>query len=159
MTFFAGLAFFVLAISQLSSYLINTHLDINETYVVNSFIHFTHIRNLGGIFGIFHGMIWSFAVFSAVILLAVIIYLATHKSAKLYEYLCLGCIVGAGASNILDRILYGGVVDFIDIQQIPYWNYVFNTADVMIHVGLWPLLFITLYYQNRTGSSADSVGG
>ena len=41
-------------------------------------------------------------------------------------------------------LAYGAVIDFIDIQGIPRWNYIFNTADVAIHVGLWPLAIGTL---------------
>jgi signal peptidase II len=145
MSIFASIAFLVLAISQTSSHLVNTHLAINETYVVNSFIYFTHIRNLGGTFGVFQGMGWLVAILSAGVLLSIIIFLAQSKNVKLYEYALLGCIVGAGASNILDRIIYGGVIDFINIQHIPYWNYIFNIADVMIHVGIWPIVVFTLF--------------
>ena len=37
------------------------------------------------------------------------------------------------------------VIDFIDIQNIPFWSYIFNTADLMIHVGIWPMLALSLY--------------
>lgn len=137
---FASLAILVLAISQTSSYLVNAKLAVQETYVVNSFIYFTHVRNLGGTFGLFQGSGWLIAIFSAAILLGITLYLILSKNTKFYEFVCFGIIVGAGASNVLDRIIYGGVVDFIDIQHIPYWHYIFNTADVMIHVGIWPLL-------------------
>jgi signal peptidase II len=46
---------------------------------------------------------------------------------------------------VLDRLIYGSVIDFIDVQGIPYWHYVFNTADVMIHLGIWPMLAIGLW--------------
>jgi signal peptidase II len=45
----------------------------------------------------------------------------------------------------LDRVIYGSVIDFIDVQNIPLWNYIFNTADLMIHVGIWPMLALSLY--------------
>ena len=48
--------------------------------------------------------------------------------------------MGAAAANICDRLVYGAVIDFIDIQGIPYWHYIFNIADTAIHLGVWPLV-------------------
>lgn len=144
MTTFGSIAIVILAISQLSSYLVNTRIPIGETYEVNSLVFLTHTRNLGGIFGSFQGAGWLFALISFALLFGLIVYLWRSKSAKFYEYVCLGCITGAGLSNILDRFVYGGVIDFINIQQIPNWHYIFNTADVMIHVGLWPMIILSL---------------
>ena len=90
-----------------------------------------------------------FALISLSPLAAVITYLAMSKTVERYEYICFGFIVGGGASNILDRLVYGSVIDFIDIQHIPYWNYIFNTADVMVHVGIWPMLFLSFFSQTK----------
>jgi signal peptidase II len=75
--------------------------------------------------------------------------LALSKTIQRYEYICFGFIVGGGASNILDRLVYGSVIDFIDIQHIPYWNYIFNTADMMVHVGIWPMLILSFWATSQ----------
>ena len=144
LTIFAGTALLTMLASQASSYLVDAHLEVNETYTLNTFIYFTHTRNFGTSFGLLHGMGWLISISSAIILCGIIVYLMRKKDAKLYEHVCFGFIVGAGFSNILDRIIYGSVVDFIDIQHIPYWHYIFNTADVMIHVGIWPIIIFAL---------------
>lgn len=149
-------AFFCLSISQLSSYLINSHLAIGESYRIADFLYFTHVRNHGGIFGSFHGKGWVFAIFSIFILSALIIYVIRSKSLKLYEYICFGIILGAGGSNILDRFIYGSVVDFINVQGIPYWHYVFNTADTFIHIGIWPMLLLSLLDAREEHSARES---
>ena len=131
----------VLAFAQIGSLLVNSTLAINDTYVANSVIHFTHVRNFGGVFGFFSGHTLVMAILASAVLLGLTLYLLNNKTADLFEYICFGLIVGAGASNVVDRIIYGSVVDFINIQGIPYWDYVFNTADVIIHLGVWPLVF------------------
>jgi signal peptidase II len=141
---YALVAVGVTAISQYSGYWVNNNIDLHSTMELNSFIHLTHIRNYGGVFGLAQGMGWLFGLISVALLLAVTAYLALSKNLQRYEYICFGFVVGGGASNILDRLLHGSVIDFIDIQHIPYWNYVFNTADVMVHVGIWPLLLLSL---------------
>jgi len=47
-------------------------------------------------------------------------------------------------------LVYGSVIDFIDIQHIPYWSYIFNTADLMIHVGIWPMLILSFLTSSST---------
>lgn len=152
--FFAvGLTAF--ALSQLSSYLINTHIPQGETVVVNSFLHFTHIRNLGGVFGIFQGKGWVFAVISSLLILALVWYLLKSRHVQPYEFACFGFIAGGGTSNVMDRLVYGSVVDFINVQHIPYWHYIFNTADVMVHIGLWPMLFMSLFGKRDSDQSSS----
>ncbi len=157
MAAFAIIAVVVLAVSQISSYVINNSLSIGETTVVNSFLFLTHTRNLGGVFGSFQGMGWAFALFSSCVLSGVLLYLLLGPAVRFYEYICFACIVGAGASNVIDRFIYGGVIDFIDIQHIPYWNYIFNTADVMIHIGLWSMLLFSLFWGTRKTNLAENI--
>jgi signal peptidase II len=146
---FAVTAVLVLAIAQSASHLVNRLLPLHDTYIVNSVLHLTHIRNTGGVFGIFPGNSLLFVATSSLIVLGLSIYLLKSPTTALYHYVCSGIIVGAAIGNICDRLVYGSVVDFIDIQGIPGWHYVFNVADVAIHVGLWPLLLGTLFWERR----------
>jgi signal peptidase II len=143
MLWFAGIVLTVLALSQIIGYWVNSAIPQNTSVEWSSLIHFTHIRNHGGVFGMLQGMGGIFAAISTALLIGLSAYLWFSPAIRRYEYICVGFIVGGGASNILDRLVYGSVIDFIDIQHIPYWNYIFNTADVMGHVGIWPLLFFS----------------
>jgi signal peptidase II len=147
--YFTAIAIGVLATSQLSSYLVNLHIPLGTTVELSGLIHFTHIRNLGGVFGMFQGQGWIFALFSFALILALVVYLLKSKSVQPYEYICFAFVVGGGSSNVLDRLIYGSVVDFIDIQHIPFWHYIFNVADMMIHIGLWPMLLFSLRDSRR----------
>ncbi len=140
--------------AQLTGMWVNTTIPVNSTVELNNFLHLTHVRNYGGVFGLFQGMGWLFGIISVGLLGAVAAYLWFGKNIQSYEYLCFGFIVGGGASNILDRFIYGSVIDFIDVQQIPFWNYVFNAADVMIHVGIWPLLIMSLFFDHKHRESS-----
>ena len=156
LTLFAAIAVACLIAAQLIGYLVNTRIPENSTVIINSLVHFTHIRNHGGVFGMLQGSGWLFALISALLLIGVTLFLALGKDLHRYEYVCFGFIVGGGASNVLDRFVYGSVIDFIDIQHIPYWNYVFNTADVMVHIGIWPMLLLGIFFGTRetqTGST------
>ncbi|MCB1665893.1 MAG: signal peptidase II [Pseudomonadales bacterium] len=142
---FSGIALTVLLGSQLGSYLVNSRIPLGESVEWSALIHFTHIRNMGGVFGMFQGHGWIFGAFSVALIAGLVFYLARGKQVQPYEFICFGFIAGGGLSNILDRLIYGSVVDFINVQGIPFWHYIFNTADVMVHVGLWPMLYLSLF--------------
>lgn len=155
MVVFFTTAVSALLLSQGIGFWVNSNIDLNTTLEINSFIHFTHIRNYGGVFGLAQGSGWLFGLISIAILGGVTAFLWFGKNLQRYEYVCFGFVVGGGASNILDRLVHGGVIDFIDIQHIPYWNYVFNTADVMIHLGIWPMLVLGFFLHQKSAPKQE----
>lgn len=147
--FFLFVLIVSLVFSQVCGYLINSTLGQGRSMEVTSFVYFTHVRNLGGIFGILQGKGWVFAVISLLLLSFITFYVYMADDIRRYEYFCYGLIVGGGLSNILDRLIYGSVIDFIELRGIPYWHYIFNTADVTIHLGVWPLVIVNLLYGDK----------
>jgi signal peptidase II len=144
-----------LAAAQLSSYLIETQLPRGTSKEILSFVYFTHVRNLGGIFGIMQGGGWIFAILSVIVVCGLIYYVVTQKL-KTIEYICFGLITAGGTSNVLDRLIYGSVIDFIDVRGIPKWHYIFNTADCLIHFGIWPLFIYYLFLQKKEQGQAST---
>ena len=142
----------VLVICQLGGVWVNSNIPQNTSIEINNFLYLTHIRNFGGIFGLAQNMGWLFGLISLILLAGVSVYLWKHSSVQRYEYVCFGFIVGGGLSNVLDRLIYGSVIDFIDDQNIPLWNYIFNTADLMIHIGIWPMLILSLNISKNSSN-------
>jgi len=145
-------ALLVLALSQLSSYLIDASLAIGETWVINPFLYFTHVRNLGGTFGVLQGHGYWFAGLSVVIIAICSVAFVRSKPTHWVQAMLFGFIIGGGTANVVDRLVRGSVVDFINVQGIPHWQYVFNTADVFIHLGIWPTLLIAFLQGRQDGA-------
>ena len=156
MKYFFITASLTTAIAQIGSFLINKHISIGSTVVVNHFLFLTHVRNHGGIFGILQGYGWIFTAIIGCILLYLVYFINSQKNLRLLEYICFGFVFGGGFSNFLDRFFYGSVIDFINVQHIPYWKYIFNTADTFIHIGIWPMLIFRLYYNPEKESIQTS---
>ena len=155
MAWFGLVSTLVLVLSQVTGLWVNNTIPVNSSLEVSSLVHFTHIRNYGGVFGMLQGQGWLFGLISLGLLAGVVAYLWVGQGIKRYEYIFFGFIVGGGASNILDRLIHGSVIDFIDVQHIPMWNYIFNTADVMVHVGIWPLLLMSFLDRDKTGGESQ----
>jgi signal peptidase II len=108
--------------------------------------HLTHIRNTGVAFGTLVGFGWLLNVVGIIALICILKFLPPkmphgNRWARALSAISLGMIVGGALGNIWDRVLFGGVVDFLDFQ---IWPYIFNPADSAIVVGfilLWLLLF------------------
>ncbi|WP_028841834.1 signal peptidase II [Thermodesulfobacterium hveragerdense] len=83
-------------------------------------------------------------VFLNLILLALIFFLAKHKAYKpeaKMETIGLGLIFGGGISNLLDRLFFGAVFDFIDLYVKNFHWPAFNVADIAITLGLFILIY------------------
>jgi signal peptidase II len=154
---FGAAALLVLAIAQLVSYLVQARFAPNESRAIGSMLHLTYIQNNGIVFGWFPGTSLALALAGAVLAVGGCLFLL-RSSTKRYQFVCLGLIVGAAASNIADRLVYGAVIDYIDVRGIPYWHYVFNIADVMIHAGAWPLALGAVLSDMRAPRHADDRG-
>ena len=73
-----------------------------------------------------------------------------HKAQNRTEQLAFGLIIGGALGNLVDRILYGAVVDFISLHMAGYYWYVFNIADIWISFGVVMLLVVGFIDARRT---------
>ncbi len=148
---FCAITLLALALAQGLGWWVNSHIPVYGSLRWNEFVYFTHIRNHGGVFGLLQGQGWLFGLLSLALLGGIAAWLLLAKNVSRFEYICFGFIAGGGLSNVLDRLLHGGVIDYIDLQHIPWWNYIFNLADVMIHVGIWPMILHGLLARKSGG--------
>ncbi len=107
--------------------------------VIKNVFHFTLVYNTGIAFGLFKnlGVVFIVIPVIAVILIAAHIYMSRHDRTvgKLYIF-GFSLILAGALSNLIDRLVYGYVVDFIDLRIWP----VFNIADSAITVGAMIIL-------------------
>ena len=113
------------------------------------FLDIVFVRNTGISFGMFSegGLVgrYFFSAFSITVGIFLII-LSTLTEKKL---VCLGlCLISSGAiGNAIDRIYFGGVIDFIDIFVYNFHWPAFNFADIFITIGVIILLFENIFYS------------
>ena len=145
---YGTLFLWVLIIDRVTKYWVLTYVD--NVYQVTDFLSFDFVLNRGISWGMFHaesdGIFWllSLMILGVFMLLVSFAYRRWHEANLIIGEV----LVIAGAfSNIIDRMLYRGVVDFIVISWGDYFSFpAFNIADACIVVGVFMML--TSVYRN-----------
>lgn len=137
----------VVLIDQLTKYVIKTSLTLYDRIdVIKGFFQIIYVRNSGAIWGIFsdHANTWIskvITILSIVALIVVIYYFLKLPANCLLELLSLSFIMGGALGNIIDRLLQGYVVDFLDFYIKSHHWPTFNAADLFISTGVIFLIF------------------
>jgi signal peptidase II len=113
--------------------------------VLGSILRLTHIRNSGAVFGMMRGAGAYFTFFSVVAAVVLIAVLFFSRRASMLVRISLGLVLGGAVGNLIDRLRFGAVVDFIDIGigETARWP-CFNVADTAITVGVILLVLNSL---------------
>lgn len=108
---------------------------------IPGFLELTHYTNTGAAFSLFAGNPLAIALLTA-LLLAVLLFVLHSLSLTRQTKRSLLCLVGGGAGNLIDRVLFGGVTDYIHFLPVRFP--VFNLADICITLSIGYLLILML---------------
>ena len=119
--------------------------QVHTKPLFGDWMRLTYVRNTGVAFGLGAGQGLPFAAITAAALLLVVVLALQSRSRTWLRSIALGCVIGGAAGNLLDRVRWGSVVDFLDFGFGRNMFPVFNAADSAITVGValfaWTLLF------------------
>lgn len=135
--------FFLIDIS--SKYIISKIVTLgNSIDIIKNFLRISYVKNTGAAFSILDGNTLLVTIIGIVIIIMIIWYLYKNKVNKMIDKIGYSLILGGSIGNLFDRVCYGYVRDFINIQ-IGEYNYpIFNLADSFIVIGVI-LLFISAW--------------
>ena len=115
------------------------------------FLNIVFVRNTGVSFGMFSewGILgrYFFSIFS-IIVGSFLIILAIFSDSKVFR-IGLGLISSGALGNAIDRVYFGGVIDFIDFFIYNFHWPAFNFADIFITLGVIFLLFDNIFYKKN----------
>ncbi len=126
--------FLVLSLDQISKFIIAKNLFLYQSIpIVKGFFHFTLIHNRGAAFGILKNQVYFFIIISIAAIILISSSLLNHQRHKKISChtISLGLILSGALGNLIDRVFFGYVIDFLDFRVWP----VFNIADSAITVG------------------------
>jgi signal peptidase II len=147
-----ALALVILMADQFTKVLIVGTYQLGDSTQVTEFFNVVRVHNSGAAFSFLAGaggwQRWFFTVIGVGAALIILWLLKSHAGQKLFSF-ALACILGGAIGNVIDRLLYGYVVDFLDFHGLGWHFPAFNIADSAITVGAACLILDELLRVRR----------
>lgn len=136
----------LLILDQLTKFFVSRSLGLNESVaIIRGVFHITLVHNRGAAFGILKNQLLLFIATSVVAVGLIFASLKKHASPKVtVEKIALNLILAGALGNLIDRVRYGYVIDFLDLRIWP----VFNVADSAITIGA-TMLVCAIFWETR----------
>ena len=129
----------IIIADQISKTLMVNWLDLYERVAVLPFFNLTLAHNTGAAFSFLAGaggwQRWFFVLLAVVISAVLVIWMKRLAASARLEAVSLALIIGGAIGNVIDRLIYGYVIDFLDVYVGSYHWPAFNIADSAICIG------------------------
>ena len=134
----------VLLLDQLVKITVINNMNLFDSInIINDFLSITYVRNTGAAWSILSGSTLLLILISIIALVAIYLYFIKDKKLNKLENISYGLLMGGILGNLIDRIIYGYVIDYLDFRIINYDFPIFNIADICIVISII-LIGITL---------------
>ena len=138
-----GLALIILIADQFTKVMIIGYYQLGDSTTVTRFFNVVRAHNSGAAFSFLAGASgwqrWFFTAIGIVAALFIVWMLRSHASQKLFAF-AMACILGGAVGNVIDRVAYGYVVDFLQFHYAGWYFPSFNVADSAITIGAIALI-------------------
>ncbi len=137
-----ALASLVVVADQATKALVREQLPLHASRaVIPGLLDLTHVQNTGAAFGILNAVDFPhkaalIAIVATVALVSIAVYAARVSPHQLFARVGLALILGGAAGNLIDRLVAGYVIDFVDVYWSRYHFWAFNVADSAITIGV-----------------------
>ena len=144
----------VLFLDQISKLIIKNTLHLGESWPAEGLFRITYGTNTGTAFGLFPNQTVFLIIASFIAIGFLVYFYRTHAQPRPMLRLAIGLQLGGALGNLLDRILYGSVVDFLDVG----WWPIFNLADSSIVVGMAILVGVLVFFDRSSDQEKPLEG-
>ncbi|OUS30392.1 signal peptidase II [Thalassotalea sp. 42_200_T64] len=155
------LAIIMLVIDQVTKHTVVFFMDYRESIAVMPYFNLTYVHNPGAAFSFLADQggwqRWFFTIIAAVVSVLLIVWMAkTPKQDKLIG-IAFALILSGAVGNLIDRMMFGYVIDFLDFYLgNKHWP-AFNVADSAIFVGAGLMILDALYNSDKSGDKSDDT--
>ena len=148
-----GLALLILLADQFTKVLILGYYKLGDATPITSFFSIVRVHNSGAAFSFLANaggwQRWFFTGIGIAAAIFIVWMLKSHPGQKLFSF-ALACILGGAIGNVIDRTLYGYVVDFLSFHYSGWHFPVFNIADAAISIGATCLILDEILRVRRS---------
>ena len=150
-----GLIAAVIALDQWSKWWVKSSFNIYQSKpVIQDFFHFTYVTNDGMAFGLsLPGGKHVLLVMTLLLTGFIVGFLWKEKDGHPFVKYGLALILSGAIGNLIDRIIHGSVVDFMDFMIGDFHWYIFNVADSAVTIGMVLFIYYSLLLEKKTSKS------
>jgi len=154
-----GIAALVVVLDQITKVAIDRSLALYERIPITSFFNITKAYNEGAAFSFLQDaggwQRWFFTIVSATVSVLFVVWLQRMEPRERTLGIAIALILGGALGNLIDRVIYGHVVDFIQVYWAGAWTFPsFNVADSAITCGAALLIILTLFDKPEESAAA-----
>ena len=141
----------IIAFDQWSKWAIKTSFNLYESKpVIQDLLHFTYVTNDGMAFGLsFPGGKHVLLIMTILLTGFIVGFLWKEKNGHPLIKYGLALILSGAIGNLIDRLLYGKVVDFLDLMIGNFHWYIFNIADSSVTIGMILFIIHSFYIEKK----------
>jgi len=148
-----ALAALLVLLDQFTKVLIVGSLQLGDGFAVTSFFNIVRVHNTGAAFSFLAQaggwQRWFFTGLGLAAAVFIVWLLHRHPGQRLFGF-AMACVLGGAVGNVIDRVIYGHVVDFLDFHALGLHFPAFNVADSAITVGAACLILDELLRVRRS---------
>ena len=143
----------LLCIDQISKLLVvNLLTKTDSITIIKNFFYLTYINNDGAAFSILVGKRILLILIAVLVIVMLIRYIKKNNIQNKLELVSISLIIGGSLGNLMDRVVRGYVIDFLDFKIFNYNFPIFNLADTFIVIGVFLLLLKEIRKENNLDS-------
>lgn len=143
---------------QITKIMIDHTLQLNSGYtIIDNFFYFRYTHNAGAAWGIFQGKLNFFFLVSIVATIGIIYYFIQSKNYQKMTRFGLVLVFSGMVGNLIDRIAFGYVRDFIDFIIFGYDYPIFNVADMAIVIGMFLVIIEVVIEEYKAWKISKSL--
>ena len=141
----------IIALDQWSKWAIKTSFKLYQSKpVIQDLLHFTYVTNDGMAFGLsFPGGKYVLLIMTILLTGFIVGFLWKEKNGHPLIKYGLALILSGAIGNLIDRLLYGKVVDFLDLMIGNFHWYIFNIADSSVTIGMILFIIHSIYIEQK----------
>ena len=144
-----------LILDQITKIIATSYLKLNQSVkVINKFFYLTLCHNEGAAWGIFKNARFVIVIGTIIAIVLIYHYIYCFKENK-RNNLAFGLLIGGLSGNLLDRIIFGYVRDFLDFYIIKYDYPIFNVADICIVIGVLLLIISVIKGDDKHEDNSE----
>lgn len=135
----------IILLDQIVKLLITHNLVVGESIkIINNFFYITYVNNSGAAWSILTGNRILLIVITLLVLFIIYKYLIKDKKLQKIEQIIYGLLVGGVIGNLIDRVVRGYVIDYLDFYIFNYDYPIFNIADAAIVIAVVLLIYLII---------------